>query len=642
MAQIKLPDGSKLEVGNSITGKQLAEKIGPGLAKSAIAAKVNGQLRDLSAIINTDGPGEISVQIITPKDKEGLEIMRHSCAHIMAEAICSIWPAAKLVYGPTVDDGFYYDIDLDEPVRPTDFERIEQKMAEIVKGDKPFIRKEMSRNDALNKLKDDKYKTDNINRTDSNIITFYSHGGGFEDLCRGPHIPSTGKAGAFKIMSVAGAYWHGDPTQKMLQRVYGTAWPNKKELDDYICRIEEAKKRDHRVLGKQLDLFSFNEAGPGFAFMHAKGMIIWNSIVDFWRGVHHKYGYEEIRTPIILNEALWHKSGHWDHYKENMYFTMIDEAGYAIKPMNCPGGCLVYNTRQHSYREFPKRVAELGLVHRHEASGVMHGLFRVRQFTQDDAHIFCTPEQIESEIVSVIELVFEIYKAFGFDDFHIELSTKPENHIGSDEIWEIATNSLKAALEHKGIDYKINEGDGAFYGPKIDFHIEDCLKRTWQLGTIQLDFSMPERFGLVYTDKDNTEKTPVMIHRAVLGSFERFIGILIEHYAACFPVWLAPEQVRILPISEKTNEYAKTIENKLKQEKLRYSCDFSDEKVNAKIVKAYNEKVPYMLVIGPKEAQSGTVNVRIRGSKENPTIEIEKFLEKIKSKIADKEIDLAL
>ena len=641
MAHVKLPDGSVLEVDNSITGRQLAEKIGPGLAKSAIAAKVNGQLKDLSAPLTSGDSEEISVQIITPRDREGLETMRHSCAHVMAEAICSIWPGTKLVYGPTVEDGFYYDIDLDEPIRPTDFERIEEKMAEIVKADKPVFRKEMTRQEALSKLAGDKYKTDNINRTDSEIITFYSHGDGFEDLCRGPHVPSTGKVGAFKVMSVAGAYWHGDPTQKMLQRIYGTAWPTKKDLEDYLKRIEEAKKRDHRVLGKQLDLFSFNEAGPGFAFIHAKGMIIWNEIVDFWRGVHKRYDYEEIRTPIILNEALWHKSGHWDHYKENMYFTTIDGLGYAIKPMNCPGGCLVYSTRQHSYREFPKRVAELGLVHRHEASGVMHGLFRVRQFTQDDAHIFCTPEQIEPEIVSVIELTFEIYKAFGFDDFHIELSTKPENHIGSDEIWDIATNALIAALKHKGIEFKINEGDGAFYGPKIDFHIQDCLKRSWQLGTIQLDFSMPERFELVYTDRDNTEKTPVMIHRAVLGSFERFIGILIEHYGAIFPLWLSPEQARVLPISEKTNDYARNIENKLKEADLRCSCDYSDEKINAKIVRAYNEKVPYMLVVGPKEAQSDTVNVRIMGHKENPTLEIDKFLERIKSKIADKEIDLA-
>jgi threonyl-tRNA synthetase len=443
-------------------------------------------------------------------------------------------------------------------------------------------------------------------------------------------------------MSVAGAYWHGDPTQKMLQRVYGTAWPAKKDLDDYLQRLEEAKKRDHRVLGRQLDLFSFNEAGPGFAFIHPKGMIIWNAIVDFWRGVHNRYNYEEIRTPIILNEELWHKSGHWDNYKENMYFTNFDDTEFAIKPMNCPGGCLVYKTRQHSYREFPMRVAELGLVHRHEASGVMHGLFRVRQFTQDDAHIFCTPEQIESEIIGVIELTFEIYRAFGFEDFHIELSTKPEKHIGSDEIWETATNALKDALGHKNIEYKINEGDGAFYGPKIDFHIRDCLKRSWQLGTIQLDFSMPERFGLVYTDKDNIEKTPVMIHRAVLGSFERFIGILIEHFGANFPLWLSPEQVRILPISEKSNDYACQVEGKLKDSYLRCSIDSSDEKIGAKIAKAHGEKLPYMLVVGPKEAEAGTVNVRIRGIKENKTIGIDEFLRNIKSKIADKIIDLAL
>jgi len=638
MAKVTLPDGSILEVSDGTTAGQLAEQIGPGLAKAAVAAKVNGQILDLSAPLS----GDASVQIFTTKDAEGLDIMRHSCAHVMAEAICSIWPQTKLVYGPTVEDGFYYDVDLDEPIRPTDFERIESKMTEIAGANSPFVRKEMTKTEALAKLAGDKYKSDNINRADSETISFYSHGDGFEDLCRGPHVPSTGKIGSFKIMSVAGAYWHGNPTQKMLQRVYGTAWPTKKELEEHLQRLEEAKKRDHRVLGKQLDLFSFNEAGPGFAFMHPKGMVIWNSIVDFWRGVHDRYGYEEIRTPVILNEQLWHMSGHWDNYKENMYFTNFDDTDYAIKPMNCPGGCLVFKTRQHSYREFPMRVAELGLVHRHEASGVMHGLFRVRQFTQDDAHIFCTPDQIESEIVGVIELTFEIYKAFGFEDFNIELSTKPEKHIGSDEIWEIATNALKDALRHKNIDYKINEGDGAFYGPKIDFHIRDCLNRSWQLGTIQLDFSMPGRFGLVYTDKDNIEKTPVMIHRAVLGSFERFIGILIEHYGANFPLWLSPEQVRILPISEKTNDYAREVEGRLKQEKLRCSCDFSNEKIGAKIAKAHGEKLPYMLVVGPKEAESGTINVRIRGVKDNNTIGIDQFLTTAKQKITDKKIDLEL
>ncbi|MFA7484855.1 MAG: threonine--tRNA ligase, partial [Phycisphaerae bacterium] len=444
MIDVKLPDGSVLKVAQGTTVAQIAEQIGPKLAKAALAGHLNGQLVDLSAKINSDS----EIKIITAKDPDGLKVMRHSCAHIMAEAICAIWPQAKLVYGPTVEDGFYYDIDLDEPIRPDDFARIEKKMSEIVNADQPFVRNEMPREEALKKLSDDKYKSDNISRTDSSVISFYSHGGGFEDLCRGPHLPSTGKCGAFKIMSVAGAYWHGDPTQKMLQRVYGTCWPTQKELDDYIQRLEEAKKRDHRVIGKQMDLFSFNEQGPGFAFMHAKGMVIWNEIVDYWRGVHRRYGYQEIKTPIILNEELWHKSGHWDNYKENMYFSEIDGAGYAIKPMNCPGGCLVFHTRKHSYREFPMRVAELGLVHRHEASGVMHGLFRVRQFTQDDAHIFCTPDQIEAEIIGVIELTFEIYRAFGFDDFHVELSTKPEKHIGSDEIWEIATGALEAALKH--------------------------------------------------------------------------------------------------------------------------------------------------------------------------------------------------
>ncbi len=638
MAKATLPDGSTIEVAEGTTLIQIAEKIGSRLAKAAIAAKVNGQLVDLSAQLKCDG----AIQIITDKDKQAIEIMRHSCAHVMAEAICSIWPATKLVYGPTVEDGFYYDVDLDEPIRPDDFERIEEKMREIVKADKPFIRKEMDREQAVKKLAGDKYKTDNIQRATSETISFYSHGDGFEDLCRGPHVLSTGKVGSFKIMSVAGAYWHGDPTQKMLQRVYGTSWPTKKDLDDYLNMLQEAQKRDHRVLGKQLDLFSFNEAGPGFAFMHPKGMIIWNAIVNFWRSIHDKYGYQEIKTPIILNQELWHKSGHWDNYKENMYFSEIDGKGYAIKPMNCPGGCLVYSSGQHSYREFPLRMAELGLVHRHEASGVMHGLFRVRQFTQDDAHIYCTPEQISSEIIGVIGLAFEIYHAFGFEDFHIELSTKPEKHIGSDEIWDVATNALKDALAYKKIEYKINEGDGAFYGPKIDFHIKDCLKRSWQLGTIQLDFSMPGRFGLVYTDRDNTEKTPVMIHRAILGSFERFIGILIEHYAANFPLWLAPEQVRILPVSEKTNDYALMVQHKLKDAQLRCGMDLSNEKIGAKIAKAHGEKLPYMLVVGPKESQSNTVNVRIRGLQENKTVGIDEFLGTATRKIADKKIDLAL
>jgi len=637
MAKITLPDGSTLEVAEGTTAQALSQQIGPGLAKAAVAVAIDGRLADLSTPIAADA----TVRFLTPKDEEGLDVMRHSCAHVLAEAICRLWPETKLVYGPTVEDGFYYDIDLDETIRPDDFPRIEAVMKEIVDADEPFVRKEISRAEALEKLKGDKYKTDNIERVDSEVISFYSQGDGFEDLCRGPHVPSAAKVGAFKVMSVAGAYWHGDPTQKMLQRVYGTAWPTKKELNGHLHRLEEAKRRDHRVLGKQLDLFSFSEMGPGFAFMHPKGMVIWNEMVGFLRSLNGKYGYQEIKTPIILNEELWHRSGHWDNYKENMYFSEIDGVAYAIKPMNCPGGCLVYKTTKHSYRELPMRIAEFGMVHRHEASGVMHGLFRVRQFTQDDAHIYCRPTQIEAEIIGVIDLIFETYRAFGFDSFAIELSTKPLKHIGSDEIWDTATNALKAALEHKGIDYNVNEGDGAFYGPKIDFHVRDCLKRSWQIGTIQLDFSMPERFGLVYTDEDNTEKAPVMIHRAVLGSFERFLGILIEQYAGAMPLWLAPEQARVLPISEKTNDYARAVQEEMCRAALRCGVDLSDEKIGAKIARTHGEKVPYMLVVGPKEAESNSVNVRFRGSRESKTAAPAEFLAAVEQKIADKSVDLA-
>lgn len=641
MAKAKLPDGSILEVADGATVADLAAQIGPGLARVAIAAKINGQLTDLS----TPLVGEAEVVIITAKDELGLEIIRHSCAHVMAEAICSIWPEAKLVYGPTVTDGFYYDIDLDTPIRPEDFERIEQKMAEIVKSDTPFERVEMTRAEAEAKMAGDFYKLDNIANAKGDVLSFYKHGAaGFEDLCRGPHVPRTGMIDAkgFKIMSVAGAYWHGDASQKMLQRVYGTAWRSKKELADYLYRIEEAKKRDHRLIGKQMDLFSFHEEGPGFAFLHPKGMRIWNAIIDFWRDVHRRYGYEEIKTPIMLNESLWHKSGHWDNYKENMYFTTVDEVTYAVKPMNCPGGLLVFNTNKHSYRELPMRTAELGLVHRYEASGQMHGLVRVRQFTQDDAHIFCTPEQIESEIVGVINLVQEMYATFGFENYHVELSTKPEKHIGSDDIWETATNALKGALDHKGMDYQINEGDGAFYGPKIDFHINDCLNRSWQLGTIQLDFSMPQRFELVYTAQDNTEKTPVMIHRAILGSLERFLGILIEHYGGNMPLWLAPEQVRVLPISEKTNDFSLTVRDAVKAAGLNVTVDVSNDKVGAKIARAHGDRVPYMLVVGPKEAADGAVNVRVRQSQETQTLPLEDFISKATAKNADKCLDLSL
>ena len=639
MANVKLPDGKILEVTDGITILGVIEQIGPGLAKAALAAEIQGQIVDLSTKVTSD----IDLKVITTRDEAGIELIRHSCAHVMAEAICSIWPEAKLVYGPCVRNGFYYDIDLETPIRPEDFEKIEAKMAQIAKENKLFIRHETTREQALARVAGDIYKTDNVERATGDTLSFYSHGAdGFEDLCRGPHVPSTGKIGSYKVMSVAGAYWHGDSTQKMLQRVYGTAWANKKDMKQHIMRLEEAKKRDHRVLGKQLELFSFHDEGPGFAFLHPKGMTIWNSIINFWKEIHDKYEYQEIKTPIMLNEELWHKSGHWDNYKENMYFTTADEVNYAIKPMNCPGGCLVYNSTRHSYREFPIRMAELGLVHRFEASGALHGLVRVRQFTQDDAHVFCTPEQIEAEVVDVINLIYDVYGAFGFEDFHVELSTKPEKHIGSDEIWDVATQSLRGALEHKNMKFQINEGDGAFYGPKIDFHIEDCIGRSWQLGTIQLDFSMPKRFELSYTDKDNTEKTPVMIHRAILGSLERFMGILIEHYAGSMPPWLAPEHVRILPISEKSSDYANKLRQMLKEAGLRSTIDTSDDKIGIKIARGYGDKLPYLLVVGPKEADDNAVNVRIRGVKENKNLSATDFIAALKAKVDSRDLNVTL
>jgi threonyl-tRNA synthetase len=639
MAKIKLPDGNLLELQDGVTAKQVAERIGASLAKAAIAARVGGQLVDLSTPIS----GDASIQIITAKDAEAIEILRHSCAHIMAQAICSIWPTAKLVYGPTVQDGFYYDIDLDEPIRPEDFPRIEEKMQEIVKSDLPITRIEMCRAEAFAKVDGDRYKTDNINRATGDTISFYSHGDSvFSDLCRGPHIPSTAKAGSFKLMSVAGAYWHGDKNEKMLQRVYGTAWPTQKQLDEYLTMLEEAKKRDHRFLGKQLDLFSFHDEGPGFAFFHPKGMVIWNSLIDYCKKVNRKYGFHEVKTPIVLNEQLWHRSGHYDNFKDNMYFTTVDNVAYAIKPMNCPGGCLIYKSRPHSYREFPLRMSEFGLVHRYEASGVMHGLVRVRQFTQDDAHIFCTPEQIEAEVISVINCVYEMYGIFGFDKITVALSTKPEKHLGSDEVWEVSTNALANALTHRNLAYKINEGEGAFYGPKIEFQVKDAIGRPWQLGTIQLDFSMPQRFELTFTDKDNTEKTPVMIHRAILGSLERFIGILIEHYGGNMPLWLSPEQMRILTISEKSNDYAKALAERLNAEDFRCGIDLSDEKVNSKIVRAHAERIPYMLVVGPKEAETNSVNVRIRGLKETKTVATDAFIAIAKQKLEKQELPLEI
>ncbi|MBN1765837.1 MAG: threonine--tRNA ligase [Sedimentisphaerales bacterium] len=646
MISITLPDDNVLEFDGPVKASEVAEKIGPRLAQDALAARIDGQLCDLSTTIDSN----IKLEIVTPKSDPATctDLLRHSCAHVMAQAICNLYSDTKLVYGPAVENGFYYDIDLDRPITPDDFEAIEAEMQKIVAADIPFIRYEMAREEVMTKLQAEgnRYKIENAQRAQGDTLSFYVTGDPanncFEDLCLGPHIPSTGRIGAFKVMSVAGAYFHGDASEKMLQRIYGTAFASKKELDKYLHQLEEAKKRDHRLLGRQLDLFSFHEEGPGFAFFHPNGMIVWNELLDFWRHIHNDCDYKEIRTPIILNEKLWHQSGHWDNYKENMYFTQIDENEFAVKPMNCPGGCLVYKSRPHSYKEFPQRIAELGLVHRHEASGVLHGLFRVRQFTQDDAHIYCMPDQVESEVIGVMNLTIEIYRTFGLDDIYLELSTKPEKHIGSDEIWEMATNALIRALGSRGEKYAINEGDGAFYGPKIDFHARDCLGRSWQLGTIQVDFSMPDRFDMTYVDRDNTEKRPVMIHRAILGSIERFLGIIIEHYAGAFPLWLAPEQVRILPISEKTNEYGENLYNRLRQSNLRCTLDKADDKINAKIKRAHDQRIPYMLVVGPKEQADDLVAVRIRGQKNQCVIKADMFVAHAQKEIAERALELNL
>jgi threonyl-tRNA synthetase len=639
MAKVTLPDGSTLEVADGATVGQLAEKIVPKLAKAAVAAKVDGRLVDLSAPLN----GEVKVRIITTRDDDGLEVMRHSCAHIMAEAICSIWPGTKLVYGPTVEDGFYYDIDLDDPIRPTDFVRIEQKMAEIVKADKPFIRVEMTRAEAARKLAGDKYKTDNMAHADGDVISFYSHGDGFEDLCRGPHVPSTGKVGSFKVMSVAGAYWHGDQTQKMLQRVYGTAWRNQKELDEYLHRIEEAKKRDHRFLGRQLDLFSIHDdIGPGLILWHPKGALIRHIIESFWQEEHLKCGYDIIYSPHIATENMYRRSGHLEKYADMMYSPMdIDGQNYYLKPMNCPGHYMIYNSAPRSYRDLPMRFCELGMVYRYEPSGTLHGMLRVRGFTQDDAHTFCTPEQLGQELDLILELMHFMMTTFGYT-YKAYLATRPAKYLGTIEEWERATAELRQALERRGLAYEVDEGGGVFYAPKIDIKLIDSLGREWQGPTHQVDLQAARRFDIHYVGADNALHEPVIIHRTVLGSMERFIGGLIEHYGGNFPLWLSPEQVRVMPISEKSNDYASQVERRLKGSSLRCSMDSSDEKVGAKIAKAHGEKLPYMLVVGPKEAEAGTVTVRIRGIKENKTIEIEEFIRNVKGKIADKKFDLDL
>lgn len=635
MADIKitLKDGSVKEFAAGTTLLDIAKSISQKLGKQALLAVVDGVNKDLSDKLEHDA----AVEFVTPDTPEGLHAIRHTAAHVMAQAIQHLFPDVKFAIGPAIANGFYYDLDSEHTFTPEDLQAIEKEMAKIVKQNIPLQRAELPRSEALAMFaaKDEKYKVELINDLPEDaIISTYTQGD-FTDLCAGPHCPSTGRVKAFKLQSIAGAYWRGNEKNKMLQRIYGTAFPSKEELDAYLHMLEEAAKRDHRKLGKELDLFAIMDEGPGFPFFLPNGMVIRNELINYWRQVHRRYGYEEIKTPMILSRKLWETSGHWDHYKENMYFTQIDEQDYAIKPMNCPGGMLVYKLHPHSYKELPIRAGELGLVHRHELSGALHGLFRVRCFTQDDAHIFMMPSQIRSEIKNVISLFDEVYATFGLK-YHAELSTRPENSMGDDASWELATQGLRDALEDCGLEYVVNEGDGAFYGPKIDFHLTDSIGRTWQCGTIQLDMQLPERFELTYTGEDGLKHRPVMIHRVVYGSIERFIGILIENYAGAFPAWLAPCQVRILPITDKHVEYAKKLADKMFDLGLRVHLDDRNEKLGYKIREAQVQKVPYTLVVGDKEMEEGTVNVRRRGEGDIGAMPQDEFISMLQEEIKEK------
>lgn len=605
--RITLADGAVREFSCGMSAMDIAADISPKLAKKALAAKIGGAVSDLGTVIN----GDTALEILTFDDEEGKKALWHTASHVMAQAVKRLYPDVKLAIGPAIDAGFYYDFDAVTPFTPEDLEAIEKEMQNIVAEDLKLERFELPRGEALDFTKDEPYKQELIrDLPEGETISFYRQGD-FTDLCAGPHVPSTGRVKIFKLMSIAGAYWRGSEKNKMLTRIYGIAFEKQAELDEYVFRLEEAKKRDHRKLGRELDLFSLHEEGPGFPFYHPKGMVLMNCLIDFWRREHTKRGYQEIKTPIILDRELWLRSGHWDHYKENMYFTKIDDRDFAVKPMNCPGGMLMFKRKIYSYRDLPIKLAELGLVHRHEISGALHGLMRVRCFTQDDAHIFMTPDQIKQEVLKVMELTDYFYKVFGYK-YHLELSTKPENSMGSDEDWEIATNALSEVLVENGFDFKVNEGDGAFYGPKIDFHLEDSIGRTWQCGTIQLDFQMPERFDLSYVGEDGEKHRPVMIHRVVFGSIDRFIGILTEHCAGAFPLWCAPVQVIVMSLTGRTEEQAKVISDELTGLGFRCECDIRNEKIGFKIREAQSQKIPYMLVIGDKEVEENVVSVRKR------------------------------
>ena len=635
MSEVKviLKDGSVKQYPAGISLLEVAKSLNQKLGKHALLAVVNGKNEDLTEKLEQDA----KVEFIVPDSKEGLHAIRHTASHVMAQAIQHLFPDVKFAIGPAIENGFYYDLDSEHVFTPEDLRAIEKEMAKIVKQNIPLVRSELSRAAALEKFEaeGEKYKVELINDLPKDaIISIYSQGD-FTDLCAGPHCPSTGRVKAFKLMSIAGAYWRGSEKNKMLQRIYGTAFASKEELDAYLHMLEEAEKRDHRKLGKELEIFTMQDEGPGFPFFLPNGIIIKNELINYWREVHRRYGYVEISTPMILNRALWERSGHWDHYKENMYFTKIDDEDYAIKPMNCPGGMLVYKTQPHSYKELPIRAGELGLVHRHELSGALHGLFRVRCFTQDDAHIFMMPSQIRSEIKNVIRLFDEVYATFGLS-YHAELSTRPENSMGDDATWELATQGLKDALDDLHMDYVINEGDGAFYGPKIDFHLKDSIGRTWQCGTIQLDMQLPERFDLTYTGEDGLKHRPVMIHRVVYGSIERFIGILIENYAGAFPLWLAPKQVVVMPITDKQQAYAKEVYDKLFAAGYRVSLDDRSEKIGYKIREAQVQKVPYMLILGEKEATEGTIAVRHRGEGDIGAMKLDAFTARLQEEVKSK------
>ena len=631
--KVTLKDGSVKEYAAGVSLLEIAKSLSQKLGKQALLAVVDGVNKDLSDVLDHDA----AVEFIVPESEEGLHAIRHTAAHVMAQAIQHLFPDVKFAIGPAIANGFYYDLDSEHTFTPEDLTAIEKEMGKIIKQNIPLVRAEIPRSEALAMFaaKDEKYKVELINDLPEDaVISTYTQGD-FTDLCAGPHCPSTGRVKAFKLQGIAGAYWRGNEKNKMLQRIYGTAFASKEELDNYLHMLEEAAKRDHRKLGKELDIFAIMEEGPGFPFFLPNGMVIRNELINYWRQVHRRYGYQEIKTPMILSRKLWETSGHWDHYRENMYFTQIDEADYAVKPMNCPGGMLVYKLHPHSYKELPIRAGELGLVHRHELSGALHGLFRVRCFTQDDAHIFMMPSQIKDEIQNVIRLFDEVYATFGLK-YHAELSTRPEDSMGDAETWEKTTNALKAALEDLGLPYVINEGDGAFYGPKIDFHLTDSIGRTWQCGTIQLDMLLPEKFDLTYTGEDGLKHRPVMIHRVVYGSIERFIGILIEHYAGAFPAWLAPQQVRILPITDKHVAYAKELADKMFDLGLRVHLDDRNEKLGYKIREAQVQKVPYTLVVGDKEMEEGTVNVRRRGEGDIGAMKQADFIAMLQKEIAEK------